>query len=95
MYVHNLTRECDNLRRAGEADRKAIESLKRERDIIMKTIIKAKDKSKSQNDQVIFLKNNIKKLENESSGYSKEATKLCDQIYTLQKEKERYGIEKS
>ncbi|CAG9312660.1 unnamed protein product [Blepharisma stoltei] len=94
-YMHELIKESDALRKATEADQNLIENLKRERDMIMKTIMRARDNIRMQEDTAITMDNNRKKVENEIKKYSKDIKKLKDKVWQLQKEQERYGIEKS
>lgn len=94
-YMHELIKESDALRKATEADQNLIENLKRERDMIMKTIMRARDNIRLQEDTAITMDNNRKKVENEIKKYSKDIKKLKDKVWQLQKEQERYGIEKS
>lgn len=94
-YVRRLVDESEELRRNTESDGKTLESLKRERDIMMKNIIKEREMVKVQDEQLLALSNNKKKLKNEIDGYSNETQKMVQKIYSLQKEAERYGVEKS
>jgi chromosome segregation ATPase len=94
-YVQMLIRESDALRKNTEMDQKSIENMKRERDMVMKSVLRAKDSVKVQDEQIVTQKNNQKKIKNEISGYTKENSRMTQMVYQLQKEKERYGIEKS
>ena len=94
-YMHSLIKESERLRKNTESDQNLIENLKRERDMITKTVMRARDNVRSQEDTSITMDNNKKKLENEIKKYSKDIKKLKDKVWQLQKEQERYGIEKS
>ena len=94
-YMHSLIKESERLRKGTETDQSLIENLKRERDMITKTVMRARDNVRGQEDVSITMDNNKKKLENEIKKYSKDIKKLKDKVWQLQKEQERYGIEKS
>lgn len=94
-YMHSLIKESEKLRKNTESDQSSIENLKRERDMITKTVMRARDNVRSQEDTSITMDNNKKKLENEIKKYSKDIKKLKDKVWQLQKEQERYGLEKS
>jgi chromosome segregation ATPase len=94
-YVKELIDESETMRKLTEGDGKTLEGLKRERDIMMKNIIKEREMVKVQAEQLIALANNKKKLKNEIDGYSNETQKMVQKTYSLQKEAERYGVEKS
>ncbi|OMJ69999.1 hypothetical protein SteCoe_32128 [Stentor coeruleus] len=94
-HMHSLIKESESLRKNTESDQNLIENLKRERDMITKTVMRARDNVRAQEDTSITMDNNKKKLENEIKKYSKDIKKLKDKVWQLQKEQERYGIEKS
>lgn len=94
-YMHNLIKESERLRKNTESDQSLIENLKRERDMITKTVMRARDNVRTQEDTSITMDNNKKKLENEIKKYSKDIKKLKDKVYQLQNEQQRYGTEKS
>ena len=94
-YMHSLIKESERLRKNTDSDQSLIENLKRERDMITKTVMRARDNVRSQEEASITMDNNKKKLENEIKKYSKDIKKLKDKVWQLQKEQERYGVEKS
>ena len=94
-HMHTLIKDSEKLRKNTDSDQSLIENLKRERDMIAKTVMRAKDNVMAQEDTSITMDNNKKKLENEIKKYSKDIKKLKDKVWQLQKEQERYGIEKS
>ena len=94
-HMHALIKESEALRKHTESDQSLIENLKRERDMIAKSVMRARDNVRSQEDTSITMDNNKKKLENEIKKYSKDIKKLKDKVWQLQKEQERYGLEKA
>lgn len=94
-HMHSLIKESEMLRKGTETDQSAIDALKRERDMMAKAVMKARDNVRSQEDTSITMNNNKKKLENEIKKYSKDIKKLKDKVWQLQKEQERYGLEKA
>eukprot|EP00744_Colponema_vietnamica_P002008 GILI01003228.1.p1 GENE.GILI01003228.1~~GILI01003228.1.p1 ORF type:complete len:876 (-),score=300.10 GILI01003228.1:348-2975(-) len=90
-----VTREIESQKKQAEADRKQIEDLLRERDLLNKNVIKADERSKHQVDLVRIHENTKKNLENEITAYKSEAQKMRKLIYSLEKDREKYGIEAS
>ena len=94
-HMNLLIRDSEQLFKSTENDSAAIENLKRERDMIMKILFKSKDNIRTQDETVISMNNNKKKLENELKNYTKDIKKLKDKVWELDKEQKRYGVEKS
>uniref|UniRef100_A0A3P8T3Q4 Cilia and flagella associated protein 58 n=1 Tax=Amphiprion percula TaxID=161767 RepID=A0A3P8T3Q4_AMPPE len=78
-----------------EADKKAIDELIRERDILNKNMIKALQSTEKQQNLVKLLEQDKKTLEHEISGYRQEAQKQRKIIQQLEKERDRYINETS
>lgn len=91
----SLQQEVDLLHKQNEADNSMIESLKRERDVLMKNVMRIDENTRVQDGQITMQTNDAKKLKNEIDGYKKEAAKLALVQEQLNREKERYNREKS
>nr|XP_019941068.1 PREDICTED: cilia- and flagella-associated protein 58 [Paralichthys olivaceus] len=85
----------ESSRKQVEADRKAIDELIRERDILNKNMIKATQSTDKQQNLVKLLEQDKKTLEHEISGYRQEAQKQRKIIQQLEKERDRYINETS
>jgi hypothetical protein len=70
-------------------DRKQIEELMRERDIINKNVIKTDEKSKKQVEICYKNAGITKKMILQIDGFKTEATKMARHIYVLEKDKEK------
>ena len=91
----SLQQEVDQLHKQNEADNSMIESLKRERDVLMKNVMRIDENTRILDGQITMQTNDAKKLKNEIDGYKKEAAKLALIQEQLNREKERYSREKS
>jgi len=78
-----------------ETLKKEIESKMRERDLLNKDVVEAEEKERLNRDRVLTLENEKTKLKNKESGFKAEARRLNQEIFTLEQEKEKYGIEAS
>ncbi|CAG5134630.1 unnamed protein product, partial [Candidula unifasciata] len=78
-----------------ETDKKAIEDLIRERDILNKNLLKAAGATQKQLHLVKLHEQSKKNLEQEISNYKEEAQKQRKIIYQLEKERDRYINEAS
>ncbi|XP_068600277.1 cilia- and flagella-associated protein 58 [Brachionichthys hirsutus] len=85
-----LEKDVESSRKQGELDRKAIEDLIRERDIMTKNMIKAAQTTEKEQSLVKLLEQDKKTLEQEISGYRTEAQKQRKIIQQLEKERDRY-----
>ncbi|XP_034538757.1 cilia- and flagella-associated protein 58 [Notolabrus celidotus] len=90
-----LEKDLESSKKQVEVDRKALEELIRERDILNKTIIKATQSSEKQQNVVKLLEQDKKTLEHEINGYRQEAQKQLKIIQQLEKERDRYINETS
>jgi predicted nucleic acid-binding Zn-ribbon protein len=67
----------------------------RERDLLNKDVVTAEEKERDKGGAIQTLENELKKLQNKIQGYKTEADKLGKLILTLEKDKQKYGIEAS
>ncbi|KAL7390317.1 hypothetical protein ABVT39_018730 [Epinephelus coioides] len=93
--IAGLEKDLESSQKQVETDRKAIEELIRERDILNKNMIKASLSTEKQQNLVKLLEQDKKTLEHEISGYRQEAQKQRKIIQQLEKERDRYINETS
>ncbi|KAM7374887.1 hypothetical protein PAMP_007521 [Pampus punctatissimus] len=93
--IAGLEKDLESSQKQVEADKKAIDELIRERDILNKNIIKAAQSTEKQQNLVKLLEQDKKTLEHEISGYRQEAQKQRKIIQQLEKERDRYINETS
>ena len=80
-------------RRERETERKSMDDLVRERDILNKSLVKAANATAAQMDLTKINENTKRNLEMEIGGYRTSAADLGSQIKKLTSEKERYAGE--
>jgi len=89
--------ELETKLEAGRADhereRRELDELLRERDILNKKLVLAAGSNQKQLDQVKVHENTRRNLELEISGYKAEAHKQRKQLFLLEKDGEKYGAE--
>ena len=90
-----LERELETSRKQSEADRKSIDELIRERDILNKNLVKAAGATQKQMNLVKLHEQSKKNLEQEIANYKEEAQKQRKLIHKLEKERDRYINEAS
>ncbi|KAK7469781.1 hypothetical protein BaRGS_00036208 [Batillaria attramentaria] len=93
--ITGLERELDAAKKQAEQDKKAIEDLIRERDILNKNLLKAAGATQKQLHLVKLHEQSKKNLEQEIHNYKEEAQKQRKIIYQLEKERDRYINEAS
>ncbi|XP_046376534.1 cilia- and flagella-associated protein 58-like [Haliotis rufescens] len=93
--VIGLERELEAAKKQGEADKKGIDDLVRERDILNKNLLKAASATQKQLHLVKLHEQSKKNLEQEIQNYKEEAQKQRKIIYQLEKERDRYINEAS
>ncbi|XP_070839620.1 cilia- and flagella-associated protein 58 [Chaetodon trifascialis] len=93
--IAGLEKDLESSQKQVEADKKAIEELIRERDILNKNMIKAAQSTEKQQNLVKLLEQDKKTLEHEINGYRQEAQKQHKIIQQLEKERDRYINETS
>lgn len=93
--ITGLERELESKKKQAETDKKAIEELVRERDILNKNILKAAGATQKQLNLVKLHEQTKKNLDQEIQNYKEEAQKQRKIIYQLEKERDRYINEAS
>ncbi|XP_068457402.1 cilia- and flagella-associated protein 58 [Clinocottus analis] len=93
--IAGLEKDLESSQKQIETDKKAIDELIRERDILNKNTIKAAQSTEKQQNLVKLLEQDKKTLEHEISGYRQEAQKQRKIIQQLEKERDRYINETS
>ncbi|XP_041657963.1 cilia- and flagella-associated protein 58 [Cheilinus undulatus] len=93
--IAGLEKDLELSKKQVEVDRKAIEELIRERDILNKNMIKAAQSTEKQQNLVKLLEQDKKALEHEINGYRHESQKQRKIIQQLEKERDRYINETS
>ncbi|XP_042286994.1 fasciculation and elongation protein zeta-1 isoform X5 [Thunnus maccoyii] len=93
--IVGLEKDLESSQKQVEADKKTIDELIRERDILNKNTIKAAQSTEKQQNLVKLLEQDKKTLEHETSGYRQEAQKQRKIIQQLEKERDRYINETS
>ncbi|XP_034034786.1 cilia- and flagella-associated protein 58 [Thalassophryne amazonica] len=88
--IAGLEKDLEASQKQVEADKKALEELFRERDILNKNIIKVTQSTEKQQNLVKLLEQDKKTLEQEISGYRQESQKQRKIIQQLEKERDRY-----
>ncbi|XP_029466203.1 cilia- and flagella-associated protein 58 [Rhinatrema bivittatum] len=90
-----LEREMESTKKQAEIDKKAIDELVRERDLLNKNMLKAANATQKQLNLVKLHEQSKKNLEEEIQNYKDEAQKQRKIIYQLEKERDRYINEAS
>ncbi|KAI8476303.1 MAG: flagellar associated protein [Monoraphidium minutum] len=91
--ISTLEREVAAAKQEGDAERRRLEDLKHERDILLKMRSNAENATSRQSDLVRVAENTRKNLENEINGYRTEAARTSKAIWSLEKEREKYSSE--
>eukprot|EP00747_Dinoflagellata_sp_TGD_P162860 gnl/TRDRNA2_/TRDRNA2_180945_c0_seq1.p1 gnl/TRDRNA2_/TRDRNA2_180945_c0~~gnl/TRDRNA2_/TRDRNA2_180945_c0_seq1.p1 ORF type:complete len:877 (+),score=320.21 gnl/TRDRNA2_/TRDRNA2_180945_c0_seq1:83-2632(+) len=87
--------KLDQLRHDGDSDRKKIEDLLRERDILNKNVIKADERTRKQIDLVKRQETQAMNLQKDIARWKQDAQEFKKRIFELEKQREKYGIELS
>ncbi|XP_026184320.1 cilia- and flagella-associated protein 58 [Mastacembelus armatus] len=88
--IAGLEKNLESSEKQIEADKKAIDELIRERDILSKNMIKAAQSTEKEQNIVKLLEQDKRTLEHEITGYRQEAQKQRKIIQQLEKERDRY-----
>ncbi|XP_069021148.1 cilia- and flagella-associated protein 58 [Embiotoca jacksoni] len=88
--IVGLEKDLESSQKQVEADKRSIDELIRERDILNKNMIKAVQSTEKQQNLVKLLEQDKRTLEHETSGYRQEAQKQRKIIQQLEKERDRY-----
>ena len=95
IHVICFLLELDASKKQAEADKKSIDGLVRERDLLHKEMLKAVSATTKQLSLVKLHEQSKKNLEQEIQNYKEEAQKQRKIIYQLEKERDRYINEAS
>ncbi|XP_054546374.1 cilia- and flagella-associated protein 58-like [Talpa occidentalis] len=93
--IVGLERELETSKKQAELDKKAMDELLRERDILNKNMLKAVNATQKQIDLVKLHEQAKRNLEEEIQNYKDEAQKQRKIIFQLEKERDRYINEAS
>ncbi|XP_068113940.1 cilia- and flagella-associated protein 58 [Hyperolius riggenbachi] len=93
--ITGLEREMESAKKQAEMDKKAVDELVRERDMLNKNLLKASGATQKQINLVKLHEQSKKNLEEEIANYKEEAQKQRKIIYQLEKERDRYINEAS
>merc|ERR1719262_703647 len=93
--LKTLQEKLDTVGRESDGDRKKIEDLLRERDILNKNVIKADERTKRQIDLVKRQETQAVNLQKDIARWKHDATEFKKRILDLEKQREKYGIELS
>ncbi|NXC44608.1 CFA58 protein, partial [Penelope pileata] len=93
--ISGLERELETAKKQVEIDKKAIDDLVKERDMLSKNVIKATHATQKQIDLVKLHEQSKKNLEGEIQNYKNEAQKQRKIIYQLEKERDCFINETS
>nr|XP_060622997.1 cilia- and flagella-associated protein 58 [Anolis sagrei ordinatus] len=94
-HISGLEKELEAAKKQAEIDKKAIDELVRERDILNKNLLKAASVTQKQMNLVKLHEQSKKNLEEEIQNYKDEAFKQRKIIFQLEKERDRYINEAS
>merc|ERR1719450_2074780 len=81
--------------RDADSDKKKIEDLLRERDILNKNVIKADERTKKQIDLVKRQETQAMNLQKDIVRWKSDAAEFKKRIYELEQQREKYGMELS
>merc|ERR1719230_2398397 len=87
--------KTDLQKRDGDVDRKKIEDLLRERDILNKNVIKADERTKKQIDLVKRQETQAMNMQKDIARWKQDAAEFKKRIIELEKQREKYGVELS
>ena len=93
VSINELEHDITGAKRKAMDDRSLIEDIKRERDILLKELNRAENNNRKQKEEKDMKEKLKKEKNNEKSGLHKEQDRLSKKITTLEKEKEKYGIQ--
>ncbi|XP_062927180.1 cilia- and flagella-associated protein 58 [Mobula hypostoma] len=91
----SLEKELESTKKQVELDKKAVDELVRERDILNKNVLKAVGATEKQKNLVMLHEQSKKVLDQEIQNYNLEAQKQRKIIFHLEKERDRYISEAS
>merc|ERR1711904_188463 len=93
--IKQMQEKLDSMSRDADSDKKKIEDLLRERDILNKNVIKADERTKKQIDLVKRQETQALNLSKDIARWKQDAQDFIKRIDDLEKQREKYGIELS
>jgi len=93
--IKQMQEKLDSMGRDADSDKKKIEDLLRERDILNKNVIKADERTKKQIDLVKRQETQALNLSKDIARWKQDAQEFKKRIFELEKQREKYGIELS
>jgi chromosome segregation ATPase len=93
--IKQMQEKFDSMSRDADSDKKKIEDLLRERDILNKNVIKADERTKKQIDLVKRQETQALNLQKDIARWKQDAQEFKKRIFELEKQREKYGIELS
>merc|ERR1719443_860173 len=93
--INQMQEKLDSMGKDADSDKKKIEDLLRERDILNKNVIKADERTKKQIDLVKRQETQAMNLQKDIARWKQDAQDFKKRIYELEKTREKYGIELS
>merc|ERR1712217_795433 len=93
--MKGMQESIDTIKRDGDVDKKKIEDLLRERDILNKNVIKADERTKKQLDLVKRQETQAMNMQKDITRWKQDAEEFKKRIRDLDKQREKYGIELS
>lgn len=95
LDLKTMQDDLDKIKKTGDGDRKKIEDLLRERDILNKNVIKMDERTKKQIDLVKRQETLSVNLQKDIARWKTDAQDFKKRIFDLEKQREKYGIELS
>merc|ERR1712167_564599 len=93
--IKQMQEKLDVMGKDADSDKKKIEDLLRERDILNKNVIKADERTKKQIDIVKRQETQALNLHKDIARWKQDASEFKKRIFELEKQREKYGIELS
>lgn len=91
--IKTMQGKADMAKKDADIDRKKIEDLLRERDILNKSVVKADERTKKQIDVVKRQETQAMNLQKDIARWKADAQEFRKRIFELEKQREKYGIE--
>ena len=90
--IYQLEREIEETKKIAKEDKKVVDTMKNERDLLMKDIHKADKNNRDQGEKLLKEEKDHQDKRNEIHALRKDIERLNRKISQLEKEKEKYGI---
>lgn len=91
--IKTAQENIEQLKKDSDVDRKKIEDLLRERDILNKSVVKADERTKRQIDMVKRQETQALNTHKDIGRWKQDATEFQKRIHELEKQREKYGAE--